>query len=134
MASGQTIGTTNLRRKTESKRRFEFHISADGQLKKRNQISRSSHFGFEREPVAMLFLFFEFSIELCSVAIVVLEHSAKSLTTFNLASDRPDFFTGFDDLVTEPLMVAFLVIIQQKFGARFSKRSFAKEDHSVKTF
>ena len=57
-----------------------------------------------------------FDHQLRGVAVVVSQHAAQPLTTFNVPSDLPDFFVGIDDLVLESLVVSFPVIVGKVFA------------------
>ena len=66
-----------------------------------------------------------------SGAVVVLQDATEPFTTFDLASNRAGFLTWLNDLVVEPLMISFLVIMRQEFGAGVSQQPLTEKDHSV---
>ena len=43
-------------------------------------------------------------------SMIILQHAAESLSTFDLAGNRADVVFGINDLITEPLMISFPVI------------------------
>lgn len=66
---------------------------------------------------------------LCCFSMVVVQHSAKALSTHNLAVTVPDGFRLFDQLIAQPLVVPFRVIVREVGADGSTKRLFAKEDH-----
>ena len=66
-------------------------------------------------------------------AVVVLHDATEPFTTFDRARDRADLLTWLNDLVIEPLMISFLVIVHQEFGASVSQRPLTEKDHFVET-
>lgn len=44
--------------------------------------------------------------------MIVLQHAAESLSTFDLNSDHAEFAFGLNDLIAEPLMISFPVIMR----------------------
>ena len=44
---------------------------------------------------------------LCRVAVVVPQQSTKTLIALDVGVSEPDFITGFDESVAEPLMISF---------------------------
>ena len=51
------------------------------------------------------------SLSLCSVSIVVSQQAAETLATLNIAFVGTDFVPRPDDLIVEPLVIAFLVVM-----------------------
>ena len=50
------------------------------------------------------------------VAVVIPQQPAESLTTLDLSGHRTDFVTGLDQLVVEPLVISFRMIMPKEFG------------------
>ena len=65
--------------------------------------------------------------------MIVVQQAAEPFATFNRARDHADFFGWLNDSVFESLMVSFLVIMGQEFGAGVSQRPCTEEDQLVKT-
>ena len=72
--------------------------------------------------------------ELCHVTIIVSQHPAESLAAFDLRGNLPDFVSGIDDLVFEPLVISLGVIMLQELVDSIVKRLLAEEDHSFQAF
>ena len=55
------------------------------------------------------------------VAVVVSQQPAEPLVTLNFTVSLADFFAGFDELVAQPLVVSFAVIMGQVRGCGSSQ-------------
>ena len=66
-------------------------------------------------------------------AVIVLQQSAKALTSLNLALSRACEFAGLDELIRQPLMVSLSVIMREEFADSVSKGILAEEDHPIET-
>lgn len=67
-------------------------------------------------------------------AMVVLQHAAVPLTADDLAIRLADVVGGSDELIVEPLMVSFSVIMLDPRKNGFSQHRLAEEDHLVEAF
>src|SRR4051794_6148894 len=61
-------------------------------------------------------------------SVVVVQQSAQTPSPFYLAFTADVRRIRADQLVIEPLMVAFSVIVHREFGGRSPNRAFAKQD------
>ena len=66
-----------------------------------------------------------------SVSIVISQQTAEPLTTLNFASVTTDFISPVDDLVVEPLVVAFFVVMVEASVHSTTKGLLAEEDHPI---
>jgi len=64
--------------------------------------------------------------------MVVPQQTAEPLATFNSASGLADLLARFQDRVTDPLVIAFLVVVGEIAAHCSTKHVLAKEDHSRK--
>jgi len=64
-------------------------------------------------------------------AVVVAEQSAEAFAAANRAVGRADAVVRLDQLIPEPLMVPFAVIVGEAPADRTTENSFAKEEHSI---
>ena len=67
------------------------------------------------------------------VAIVISQQATKSLTALNFAFGMTNFVTGSDDLILQPLMVAFLVVMVEIHLHCLTERLVSEEDDSGET-
>ena len=68
---------------------------------------------------------------LCSVAVVIAEQAAQSLTTSHLPVGTTDAFFRFEQRVPEPLMVALSVIMMDELSDGTAQRWLTEEDHPL---
>lgn len=61
------------------------------------------------------------------VSIVISQQATQSLMTLNAAIHGADSVTGFDDLILQPLMIAFLVIVIEIHGHSATQKSSPSE-------
>ena len=74
--------------------------------------------------------------------MVVAEETAETFSAFDVvgccgglaARGSGDFRAGFDQLVIQPLVIAFLMIMDREFFEAGSQGSFAEEDHFLECF
>ena len=64
-------------------------------------------------------------------AVVVAEQSAETFAALDRAGRLADFTSPVDQLVFQPLMIPFGVVVRFKLGQRFAGRAFAEEEHAV---
>ena len=68
---------------------------------------------------------------LCSVAVVIAEQAAQSLTTSHLPVGTTDAFFRFEQCVPEPLIVALSVIMMDELSDGTAQRWLTEEDHPL---
>ena len=64
-----------------------------------------------------------------SASVVVFEQSAQTLTTDNLASGLADRIVWLNDLVLEPLVISFGMVVADELADRVPEHLLAEEDH-----
>ena len=64
-------------------------------------------------------------------AMVVAEQAAEAFATGHCTVTRTDATVGFDQVIPDPLMVPFAVIVGEVLADRATERSFTEEDHSI---
>jgi hypothetical protein len=69
----------------------------------------------------------------CGVPIVVVEHAAEALPTADLAVRETYFFSGFDDLSVEALMISFAVIVDEILVDDSLQMCVPEENHPVRS-
>ena len=69
----------------------------------------------------------------CSLEIVVPQHAAEPLATWNVAITSVDFLSGFDYSICDPLVIVFIVEMYQERGNCVSWGLSAQKDHSIET-
>ena len=68
-----------------------------------------------------------------SVSIVVSQQATEPLPAHNVAFVATDFVPRLDDLIVEPLVIAFFVVVVQIRVHGATQGLFAEEDHAGKT-
>ncbi len=66
-------------------------------------------------------------------SMIVLQHAAESLSTFDLASDRARLVGWIDESIAQTLVIAFLMKMLDVLVDGPFQRLATKEDHSVET-
>lgn len=63
--------------------------------------------------------------------MIVLEQSAKPLSTFDLSVNASDFFTRLNDRVAQSLVIALMLVVLQELIDRIAHRTLPEEDHTI---
>ena len=71
------------------------------------------------------------SFRLGSVSIVVVEQPTEPCPTADLAAVSRMRRVGQDQSVAESLVIAFMVIMRNKFLDRLAQRTFSEQNHSI---
>ena len=66
------------------------------------------------------------------LAVVIVQHPTKTLTTLDLTVTLANLFTWLDQLVSKPLMIARDMIMVEISAHRLTKGLLAEEDQSRK--
>ena len=66
-------------------------------------------------------------------SVVVSQQPAEALVTCNFTVSLADFLARLDQLIAQPLMVSFAMIVKKVLANSIPQRSFAEKDHSLET-
>ena len=72
-------------------------------------------------------------LESCGLAVVVAEHSTKSLSSADASGLRRSAFDRTDKPVSQTLVICLSMIVGNKFSDGVPQGVFAKEDHLLQT-